>query len=80
MSDEREEEDVEEEQEKAQHYAITIGHVLENDTTQATLAHPAREVRVFKAAWCMRRLNRKVARSLSQPRQLHEKPASQRRT
>ena len=37
MSDEREERDVEEEQEKAQHYAVTIGHVLEDDTTQATL-------------------------------------------
>jgi hypothetical protein len=37
MSDEREEEDVEEEQEEAQHYAITISHVLEDDTTQATL-------------------------------------------
>jgi hypothetical protein len=37
MSDEREEGDVEEKREKAQHYAITIGHVLEDDTTQATL-------------------------------------------
>jgi hypothetical protein len=33
MSDEREEGDVEEEQEKEQHYAITIGHVLDDDTT-----------------------------------------------
>jgi hypothetical protein len=37
MSNEREEGDVKEEQEKAQHYAITIGHVLGDDTTQATL-------------------------------------------
>jgi hypothetical protein len=27
----------EEEQDKAQHYAVTIGHVLEDGTTQATL-------------------------------------------
>jgi hypothetical protein len=37
MSDEGEEGDVEEKKEKAQHYAITIGHVLGYDTTQATL-------------------------------------------
>ena len=37
MSDEREEGDVEEKQEKAQHYAITIAHVLGDYTTQATL-------------------------------------------